>query len=57
MYEFWYDYVKAKYEKKANLCYRDTNSFKFYIKTEGIYADIAKDVERKKQNNNWFNER
>ena len=23
MYEFWYDYVKSKYGKKARLCYMD----------------------------------
>ena len=27
MYEFWYDYVKPKYGKKAKLCYLDTDSF------------------------------
>ena len=27
MYEFWYDYVKSKYEDKARLCYTDTDSF------------------------------
>ena len=25
--EFWYDYVKAKYRKKAELCYKDTDRF------------------------------
>ena len=25
MYEFWYDYVKPKYGKKAKLCYMDTD--------------------------------
>ena len=25
--EFWYDYVKPKYCKKAKLCYMDTDSF------------------------------
>ena len=24
MYEFWYDYVKPRYGKKAKLCYMDT---------------------------------
>ena len=24
MYEFWYDYVKPKYDEKAKLCYMDT---------------------------------
>ena len=25
MYEFWYDYVKPKYDKKVKLCYMDTD--------------------------------
>ena len=48
MYEFWYDYVKPKYEDKAKLCYMDTDSFVIHIKTEDFYEDIAGDVER------WF---
>ena len=41
MYEFWYDYIKPKYEDKANLCYIDTDSFIIHIKTEDCYIDIA----------------
>ena len=37
MYEFWYDYVKPKYRKKAKPCYMDTDSFIVYIKTDDIY--------------------
>ena len=48
MYEFWYDYIKPKYEDKARLCYMDTDSFVMHIKTEDFYKDIAGDVER------WF---
>ena len=35
MVEFWYDYMKPKYEKKkkAKLRYMDTDSFIVYIKT------------------------
>ena len=44
MYEFWYDYVKPKYEDKAKLCYMDTDSFVIHIKTEDFYEDIANDV-------------
>ena len=46
MYEFWYDYIKPKYQHNAKLCYMDTNSFIVYIKTEDFYEDIANDVEK-----------
>ena len=36
IYEFLYDYVKRKYNKKGKLCYIDTGSFIVYIKTDGI---------------------
>ena len=45
MYEFWYDYIKPKYQDKAKLCYMDTDNFVIYIKTEDFYKDIANDVE------------
>ena len=45
MYEFWYDYVKLKYDKKVKLYYMDTDSFIVYIKTDDIYKGIAEDVE------------
>ena len=37
MYEFWYDYIKPKYQNDAKLCYKDTDSFIIYIKTEEVY--------------------
>ena len=45
MYEFWHDYVKPKYGEKTKLCSMDTESFIVYIKTNGIYKDIAEDIE------------
>ena len=45
MYEFWYDYIKPKYQEKAKLCYMDTDSVIIYIKIEDFYEDIANDVE------------
>ena len=36
MYEFWYDYIKTKYQSDAKLCYMDTDSFIIYIKTEDV---------------------
>ena len=48
MYEFWYDYIKPKYEDAAKLCYMDTDSFIIHIKTEDFCEDIADNTER------WF---
>ena len=47
MYEFWYDYIKTKYQQNAKLCYMDTDSFIIHIKTEDVYEEIASDVEKK----------
>ena len=57
MYEFWYDYVKPKYGKKAKLCYMDTDSFIAYIQTDHIYKDIAEDVETRVDTSNYELER
>ena len=45
MYEFHYDYMKPKYGENLKLCYMDTDSLVYHIKTEDFYEDIAKDVE------------
>ena len=46
MYEFHYDYMKRKYtDDKLTLCYMDTDSLIYNIKTEDFYKDIADDVE------------
>ena len=47
MYEFWYDYIKPKYQNNAKLCYVDTDSFIINIKTEDFYEYIANDVEKR----------
>ena len=48
MYEFWYDYIKPKYNSKAKLCYMDTDSVVINIFTEDFFEDSKNDVER------WF---
>ena len=53
MHAFWYNYVKPKYEEKARLSYMDTDSFIVYIKTEDLYAYIAKDVETRFDTSNY----
>ena len=46
MYEFHYDYMLPKYGlEKLKLCYMDTDSLVYDIKTEDFYEDIANDVE------------
>ena len=47
MYDFWYDYMKPKYSKKAKLCYMDTDSFIIYIKAEDFCKNIVNDVKKK----------
>ena len=46
MYEFWYEYIKPKYQDNAKLCYMDTDSFIINIITENFYKDIADDVKK-----------
>ena len=46
MNEFWYDYIKPKYQGRAKLCYIDTGSCLIHIKAEDCYEDIANDVEK-----------
>ena len=53
MYEFWYDYMKPKYNDNAKLCYMDTDSFIMNIKTEDFYNDIANDVEKRFDTSNY----
>ena len=39
--------------EKSKLRYRDTDSFIVYIKTEGIYINISKDVETRFDNSDY----
>ena len=48
MYEFWYDYLKPMYGSDISLCYTDTDSLIFLVKTDDFYKDISNDTEK------WF---
>ena len=53
IYEFWYDYVKPKCDKKAKYVY----SVIVHVKTEDIYKDTAKDVEKRFDTSNYESEK
>ena len=53
MYEFWYDYIKRKYQDNAKLGYMDTDGFISHIKTEDFYEDIADDVKKRFDTSNY----
>ena len=42
--EFHYDYMKPKYGENLMLCYMDTDSLVYEIKTEGFCTDITEDI-------------
>ena len=45
MHEFHYDYMIPDYGDRLKLCYMDTDSLIYIIKTEDFYSDILIDVE------------
>ena len=44
MYEFWYDYVKPKYDDNVKLCYMDTDSFIIHISIKIFQRMLKKDL-------------
>ena len=53
MYEFWYDYMKPKYNDNVKLCYMDIDSFIMHFETKDFYKDIANDVEQRFDTSNY----
>ena len=47
IYEFWYYYIKLKYQNNAKPCYMDAASFIIHIKTVSFYEDIGSDAKKK----------
>ena len=47
MFDFHYNYIKDKYNNKAELLFTDTDSLMYRIQTKDFYKDISKDVESK----------
>ena len=40
MYDFHYNFIKAKYGEKVILLFSDTDSLCYHIKTEDVYEDL-----------------
>ena len=53
MYVFSCDYVKAKDNEKAKLCYLDTDSFIVHVKTENVYVGIAENIDKRFDTSNY----
>ena len=53
LHEFWYDFMKPKYNNDVNLCYMDTDNFIMNIKTNDFYKDIGNDVENRFDTSNY----
>ena len=53
MYEFWYDYMKPKYNDNVRLCYMDTDNFVMHIKTNDFYKDIFDDADNRFDTSNY----
>ena len=57
MYEFHYHYMLPKYGDRIKLCYMDTDSYVYNIKTDAFYKDIAEDVEARFDTSAYSNNR
>ena len=45
MYEFHYDCIEKKYDKKSKILFPDTDNLMYKIKTEDVYEDFSSDKE------------
>ena len=46
IYEFWFDYIKPKYQSNGKLCCMDTDSFIIHTKIDASFEHIANDVKK-----------
>ena len=53
MYEFWYDYMKPKFNDNVRLCYMDTDSFIMNVKRNDFYKDIYNDADNRFDTSNY----
>ena len=46
LYDFHYNYIKEKYNKKAKLLFTDTDSLCYGIKTNNVHKDFWKNKDK-----------
>ena len=46
MYDFHHNYIKKKYNNKAKLLFKDTDSLTYEIETEDVYKDFWSDKDK-----------
>ena len=46
IHEYLNDYTKPKYGDKTKLCYTDMNSLTVHVKSEDVYSELLRDVEK-----------
>ena len=47
IYDYWYEYLKPKYGKKAKICYMGMWQLFVNVKLKNICTDLPEDVEEK----------
>ena len=47
MFDFHYNFIRKKYNNKAELLFTDTDSLMYLIQTDDFFHDIKKDVKKK----------
>ena len=47
MSDFHYNYIKNKYNNKAELLFTDTDSLMYPIQTKDVYRDVKQDIKKK----------
>ena len=47
MFDFHYNYIRKKYNNKAELLFTDTDSLMYLIQTDDFYHDIRHDIKKK----------
>ena len=54
MFDFHYNYIRKKYDNKAELLFTDTDSLMYLIQTDDFYHDIRKDIMKKFDTSDYY---